>query len=93
MAKGDHATIMQAHPMSVVCKLNASTKQPLVMQLLYLPKLELVTARASESTQQQILGSLYPEDTGFEVPSEAAQHILAEQGLDFGADRLDRPYL
>ena len=84
---------MQAHPLTVVCKINIPQKQPLVMQLLYLPRLETVTVKAIDGAQQQILSNLYPEDAGLDVPSEAAQQLLADQGLDFGADRLDRPYL
>lgn len=84
---------LQVHPLTVVFKVIIPDQQPLVMQFLYLSALETVTVRAAETSQQQVLGNLYPEDTGLEMPSEAAQQTLADQGLDFGSDRLDRPYL
>ena len=79
--------------MSVVLTIYDCGSLTLKLQFFYLPKLELVTVKAEDAAQQEILGSVFPNDFGVDVPYEAANQILAEQSLEFGAERLDRPYL
>ena len=79
--------------MSVVLTIYNCGSLALKLQFFYLPKLELVTVKAEDAAQQEILGSVFPNDIGVDVPYEAANQILAEQSLEFGAERLDRPYL
>ena len=79
--------------MSVVLKVPNFKEQSLMMQFLYLPHLEVVSVRAADASQQQILNNIYFDDPGTDLPSESAVQILAQQNLEFGADRLDRPYL
>jgi len=41
----------------------------------------------------QVLASLFPGDTGEEVPSDGAHFKVAASSIDFGPTRLDRPYM
>lgn len=79
--------------MSVLLKLNVAEKSAPVLKFLYLPQLETVTVKAADALQQEALGRILPGDTGLDLPSEASQHILSEQNVEFGVDREDRPYL
>ena len=85
--------MLQAHVLSLLVTLQAYDGRAIALQAFYIQQLEMVTVKASDSSEQQILAALFPEDDGSELPSETALELAASQNLDFPTSRQDRPYL
>ena len=73
--------------------LQAHDGRALALQVFYIQQLEMVTVKATNPGEQQLLESLFPEDDGTALPSETALELAASQSIEFPATRQDRPYM
>lgn len=84
---------LQAHPLSLMVQVGLPEGGSMAFQIFYIHQLEMVSVKAADPAQQQILSRLYPKDDGAELPSETAMQQAAASGVEFPTSRPDRPYV